>query len=216
MARRDRITLPQTTKLGELSSYDELEPLLIEAELKGFGWVFEQTLNPDRLNLCPKDQHIYELHQQMFDAVYDWAGKPRTIDVGPGGLCYVPSWQVRMELRNRFANLAEHFSGLIGLKEEVSARDVASIVAQAHHDFQFVHPFVDTNGRTGRVLDHYLLWVTFNLAGESLDTSPRIEHFPTAEHEDAYYNGIKDADAGYLDRLIDYYEERIEDAVRAI
>jgi Fic family protein len=36
---------------------------------------------------------------------------------------------------------------------------VANVMADAHHRFQMIHPFKDTNGRTGRVLDHYVLWV---------------------------------------------------------
>lgn len=41
--------------------------------------------------------------------------------------------------------------------------DVAHVIADAHHRFQWIHQFEDTNGRTGRVLDHYILRVTFGL-----------------------------------------------------
>ena len=77
------------------------------------------------------------------------------------------------------------------------------------HRFQWIHPFRDTNGRTGRVLDHYLLWVTFSLRGGNRATSPAIEYFPTEREETEYYEGLVEADLGRPARLRSFYVARL-------
>lgn len=74
---------------------------------------------------------------------------------------------------------------------------------------QWIHPFKDTNGRTGRVLDHYILWVTFGLHSDALETSPAIEYFPSEHHEDEYYEGLLEADLDRPERFRVFYLERL-------
>ena len=102
------------------------------------------------------------------------------------------------------------------LPSDPSASDIAEVVAYAHHRFQFIHPFVDTNGRTGRVLDLFLLWVTFGLAKGDLGSSPIIDPFPSAAAEGEYYQGLQESDRYLPERLHAYYTERILAAVTAI
>ena len=106
--------------------------------------------------------------------------------------------------------------GLLWVHERAKIGNSRTI-ADAHHRFQWIHPFQDTNGRTGRVLDHYFLWVCFGLA-EGYEVPPTIVHFPNDEAEDDYYVGLRDADAHSFDRLYRHYEEvliaAIDDAVR--
>ncbi len=59
------------------------------------------------------------------------------------------------------------------------------------------------------MIDHYLLWVSFELYADTLRTSPTIEYFPTTAHEDEYYDGLGEADLGRPDRLRAYYAERL-------
>lgn len=214
MARQDRITLPQETLLGIIDSYAEMQELFVRAELRGRLWVLECSEDPERSDRMPRDSDIYELHRQMFSPLFAWAGIPRREPRGPGGVEHVPWFEVRAQLRNRFENLqaqleaeAEEASG------KLAGATLATLVAQAHHDFQFVHPFADTNGRTGRILDHYLLWVTFGLGGTGVEDSPVIDYFPDELHEDLYYEGLAEADAGYDAKLTSYYTERIEAAL---
>lgn len=87
--------------------------------------------------------------------------------------------------------------------------DVANVIADAHHRFQLIHPFKDTNGRTGRVLDHYILWLTFELHADSLETSPSIEYFPTESHEHEYYEGLLEGDLDRPERFRAFYLGRL-------
>ena len=216
MARHRRKTLPQVTNLGKIASYEELRPLLIEAETRGRLWAYERASSGESESAFPSDNDVLRLHREMFEPIYAWAGQTRREARGPGGREFVPWHQVRIELRERLAGLDARFTALREERdEELDTPEAAELVAATHHAFQYIHPFADTNGRTGRVLDHYILWVTLGLAGPVLQASPFIDHFETPDHEREYFKGLAEADAGYLDRLEAFYAERIEAAVSA-
>jgi tetratricopeptide (TPR) repeat protein len=187
VSRHSRRTAPLDSKLGVLATYDEQEPHLIAAEWRGRVWVFAQAT--DRRPLT--DIAILELHDAMFAPLLDWAGRPRTKDVGPGGKVEVPFARVREELR-KLGDDFDTWRAAIG--EDPTLEQIAGVVADAHHRFQWIHPFLDTNGRTGRVLDLFVLWSSFGLASGSMETSPVIEYFPDGDREDGYYRGLLEAD----------------------
>lgn len=207
MARNPRITMPIQTKLGVISSYPVLEAHLAEAEVQGRVWLIERAHDQSHAGKVPADFDILDLHAVMFGRVFEWAGKTRTEDVGPGWKVPVHWTDVAAQLRNLGLDAVVRRPG-----ESASLADLAKFIAWFHHRFQFVHPFRDTNGRTGRVLDHYLLWVSFSLVGLDLAHSPQIEYFPTPAHEDAYYQGLDEADRGAVAKLEAFYVERVSAA----
>lgn len=87
--------------------------------------------------------HYYALHRHLFQDVYAWAGKPRTIRIGKGGnwFCY-PDFIERL-LDQQFAGLKakRHFDSLnLG----AFSRGAADFLAEVNA----IHPFREGNGRT--------------------------------------------------------------------
>ena len=214
MARQTRRTESLDTNQGVLTSYAEIEPVLSAAEARGRALVFDWTRSASGSIWTPTDIDLLNLHRGMFATVFDWAGSPRTEARGPGGVVHVPAHEIRIELR-KLADDLHTWVEATWSSGELDLGTIAAHIADAHHRFQWIHPFRDTNGRTGRVIDHGLLWATFSLAGGAPDESPIIEYFPDAGFEDAYFQGLLEADLGRPDRLHRYYEERIEAAVAA-
>lgn len=205
MARPRRQTEPLETLRGVLTDYAEIEVVLSAGEMKGRRWVLDRALAGGPALATPTDRDALDLHRAMFGDFLAWAGTTRVEDRGPGGSVPVPWHEVRVALRAWSDDLGAWVTAL----RTIDAEAMATVIADAHHRFQWVHPFHDTNGRTGRVLDHYLLWVTFGLHGAALETSPSIEYFPTEAHEAAYYDGLRDADLGRPERLRTFYVERL-------
>ena len=205
MARQRRQTEPLETLRGVITEYAEIEKLLSAGEMNGRRWVLDRAVEDRSLLSTPTDHDILDLHRAIFGDFLAWAGATRHEERGPGGNVPVPSHEVRGALRTLTLDLGAWVAAL-GV---INTQAMAAVIADAHHRFQWIHPFHDTNGRTGRVLDHYLLWVTFDLHDATLETSPSIEYFPTTEHEDAYYEGLAEADNGKPDRLRSFYLERL-------
>jgi hypothetical protein len=208
VARSRRDTTPLETVDGVLTAYSaEIEPKLAEGAFRGLAWVFERAqVAPGS---TPSDFDVLELHRAMYGRLFAWAGQTRTADVGPSGFVPVPWRGVPVALRQLAGDVR---AWVDAAPAPPKPQDIAEIIADAHHRFQWIHPFQDTNGRTGRVLDAYYLWVTFGLAGSGVLSSVSIEPFPTEEAEDEYYEGLIEADVGRPDRLRRYYVARLEEA----
>lgn len=205
MARQGRRTEPLETLHGVVENYAEIEELLSDGEMKGRRWVLDRAQSDEHGGSKPTDHDILALHRVMFGEFLNWAGTTRRDDRGPGGRVSVAWPDVRLQLKNLSLDLA----AWIGDTAAMDTEAVANVLADAHHRFQWIHPFTDTNGRTGRVLDHYILWVTFGLHGDSLESSPSIEYYPTERHEDEYYEGLLEADLHRPERLRAFFLERL-------
>ncbi len=183
----------------------EVESLLSAGEMRGRAWALERARGGEWLGAAPRDLDLLDLHREMFGDFLAWAGSTRTEDRGPGGRVPVPFPLVRSALRDWGADLAVW----VASARDATVESMAEVIADAHHRLQWIHPFHDTNGRTGRVVDHYLLWVTFGLHSDTLQASPSIEYFPTEQHEGEYYDGLVEADGGRPGRLRRFYGERL-------
>ena len=144
------------------------------------------TLNP----FSVKD--LLKAHGVMMQALVDDAGKFRRSGVGvfsERGLVHMapPADRVPMLIEDLFAWLKDAKDHLL----------IRSCVF--HYEFEFIHPFVDGNGRTGR------LWQSLILG----KLHPLFEHLPVENmvyaNQQAYYDAITaSTNAGQSGPFIDF------------
>lgn len=104
---------------------------------------FELTNSPIKGNYDFK--HLQQIHARLFGDLYDWAGKPRTVDISKG--------------TSRFANhqfiesSANHLLRQLQKENHLKGLDADKISERAAHylgEFNAVHPFREGNGRATR------------------------------------------------------------------
>jgi cell filamentation protein len=87
--------------------------------------------------------HLQAIHHHLFQDVYDWAGKVRTLEIAKGGNQFQPHKYIRtgMEDVHRRILAADYFQNL-------SPADFVAGAAPIIGDVNYVHPFREGNGRT--------------------------------------------------------------------
>lgn len=87
--------------------------------------------------------HYLALHHHLFQDVYDWAGKPRTIRTGKSGNWFCFPEYIGSELDRLFADLRarNHLTGL-------ALAEFAPAAAHVLAEINAIHAFREGNGRT--------------------------------------------------------------------
>jgi len=101
---------------------------------------------------------IRQLHSVSFGWIFpEWAGAFRTIQVTYSGKEAPNYFQVPELIENLCADLRTRLAYLPKTTELGYIENVVSLLAWFQHQFVFIHPFQDYNGRTGRMLTSLLL-----------------------------------------------------------
>lgn len=93
--------------------------------------------------------HVRQIHRLVLSRIDDdWAGKYRQGQVRIAGAVHIPpeAWQVpqAMDAWSEWLNASHHLHPI-------------DLAAEAHHRLAAIHPFVDGNGRTARLVMNLLL-----------------------------------------------------------
>ncbi|WP_026789986.1 Fic/DOC family protein [Pleomorphomonas oryzae] len=118
--------------------------LQTQAELDAFehdmtAQRFDEPLPSGRLSVA----HYRAIHKHLFQDVYPWAGRYRTVRISKGGSMFCYPEHIPSEMQRLFEGLArQHF--LAGLPGPLFARTAAHFMA----DLNAIHPFREGNGRT--------------------------------------------------------------------
>ncbi len=87
--------------------------------------------------------HYRAMHRHLFQDVFAWAGKPRTVRIAKGGSMFCYPEHIDSEMRKLFGQLArDRF--LRGLP----ASEFATRAAHLLTELNAIHPFREGNGRT--------------------------------------------------------------------
>ncbi len=149
------------------------KPLKEYMEVKGYGdaaqWVYAQALEPGdwRGGGLISVQELRHIHKVAMDPAWQVAPYPDATDrESPGnfrehdirsfgGGMTPPAWPlVEAEVRGWVDAVKSQEWGLLGAGQPTPAPER---LAQIHNHFERVHPFIDGNGRTGRLVLNLLL-----------------------------------------------------------
>jgi fido (protein-threonine AMPylation protein) len=110
-------------------------------------------------------QAIRKAHEDLFPEGYAWSGKLRdqmvTIigdfraggrNIAPSGSSYVVNVLSPEEIPIKLEELVARWNDTVKYIKKDDLKSVVSELAHFHHDFLFIHPFFDGNGRIARVI----------------------------------------------------------------
>lgn len=152
------------------------------------------------LELAPEDiaftpEWIREVHGRIAGELFPgWAGRFRSNDVQVGTHLPPPGFEVALQTSSFCLDLAERLEHLDGVES------IADLLAWADWRFQWIHPFKDFNGRVGRIL---LIALCYKLG------LPPVDPAMAAPDKSAYFEALRAADAGDLDKLRELWLVRL-------
>lgn len=91
-------------------------------------------------------KHLCSIHRQLFQDIYTWAGKLRTVDISKGTIFCLVQF-IESEFQEMYGRLEkENFLADISDK-----RKMANRLAYYLGEINMIHPFREGNGRTQRI-----------------------------------------------------------------
>lgn len=118
--------------------------ILDEADLAAFeaAMVHERNLQPlpsGKLSVS----HYCSIHRHLFQDVYRWAGRYRTVRIDKGGSAFCYPEHIHNQMQGLFSGLAE-----CGFFVDLPAEAFSSAAAHFLAELNAIHPFREGNGRT--------------------------------------------------------------------
>ena len=99
-------------------------------------------------------KHLKAIHKSIFSDVYDWAGKPRTVDIAKSNL-FSRAMLISDNADKLFSDIKRD-DFLIGLPKNKAIEKLAYYMGEINA----LHPFREGNGRTQRLFISYLAMAT--------------------------------------------------------
>ncbi len=89
--------------------------------------------------------HLCSIHYHAFQDIYDWAGKPRTVDIAKGNSLFCPAWNIYGYADDVFRDFYKDC-----INSSSSLEQFVRIFAAHYADLNALHPFREGNGRSQR------------------------------------------------------------------
>ncbi|WP_441003414.1 Fic/DOC family protein [Pseudocolwellia agarivorans] len=154
---------------------------LLEAELEFTAFRYSEyssnITSLSEFNLS----HLKQLHRHLFQDVYDWAGKIRTVDISKGNTRFCTCSRIEAELNKQLSRVHS-------FDQYDSKTQLLIEITDIFCELNIIHPFREGNGRTQRFFFEELCfllnmnvnwpniskkkWVTANINAYNGDLNP--------------------------------------------
>lgn len=132
-----------TCLINKLDIRDEQKLSRIEADITFAKAAILETLTPEK----PLDFEFYKhIHKFLFEDLYDWAGKLRTVNISKKGTQFCPVDELEELCFNCFCRL-EKLNYFKDLSKEKFIEEIVDFYCTTN----MLHPFREGNGRTQRI-----------------------------------------------------------------
>jgi cell filamentation protein len=91
-------------------------------------------------------KHLCSIHRQLFQDIYTWAGKTRTVDISKGTIFCLVQF-----IDSQFDDMYRKLKKENFLKDITDKREMAVRLAYYLGELNMIHPFREGNGRTQRI-----------------------------------------------------------------
>ncbi len=171
-------------------SKDEKEAINLR---NAYRWVLEEH------QICAQSfsTFVREVNRKLLKGIEKNPGALRTIDVKIGGVAYKPPPWGSVD---DFMRQLDH--EVLGTKDKTSGLELA---VRAHTKLVAIHPFVDGNGRTARLLIAATL-LAYDLPVLVLN----------ADDKERYLNALEHSNGGSLDSLLVLFMELMEQTLKEL
>ena len=135
-------TDPKTGVLRNRENIDDANLLLVFESFKVSTRLEELQVNPIKIK---NSSSLLDIHRYLFQDIYLWAGKERTVEISKGGKPFFPL--------SHFRNAFMFIDTLIVDYRKIDKRDkirLAHKLAEILDNINYLHPFREGNGRTQR------------------------------------------------------------------
>ena len=138
-------------------------------------------------------EHLKNIHWELFNAIYDWAGETRDVEISKGNTRFANSDAIESAATDIFTQLQG--DGLLG---NLTRNEYIQKLAHYYSEINILHPFREGNGRSQRVFFSQLAMLAgYRFAWENLDRNENIRVCTTA------YEGDEAPLAEMLDALLE-------------
>lgn len=89
--------------------------------------------------------HLCNIHHHIFQDVYDWAGKPRTVNIAKGNSLFCPVLNLSGYADDIFRSYYKDC-----MRAKSNPEEFIHVLAEHYADLNALHPFREGNGRSQR------------------------------------------------------------------